>query len=167
MKRTLTSAALIIALLSVTLTPSCDKKDDPTGPAIFIGTALLLGLTVGGWFQHDRPETFPPLKYDVLRRGYGEGKFDASILSPSDRDWYRTEMMRDGDTITIWSESEIGVRAVLVDENGKYYPSDNYAPGSNFKIKAKAQDWTSYYLMVSGIQENAIGPYELHWEYGY
>lgn len=166
MKRAV-SVVLIVAMLSVNLmTAGCDNKGDATGPAIFIATALILGLTVGGWFQHDNPEPFPPIKYDMLPR-FGEGKFVGSILSPSERDWFRTEMLGPGDTITIWSKSDIGIRAVLVNEFGKYYPSDNHGPGSNFKIKVRAEEMTSYYLEVFGQPDGGIGPYMIYWEYGY
>jgi hypothetical protein len=166
MKRTL-SALLIVAMLGANLmVTGCETKGDPIGPAVFIATALILGLTVGGWFQHDNPEPFPPNIYDMLPR-FGEGKFNGSILSPGERDWYRTELMRPGDTITIWSKSDIGIRAVLVDEFGKYYPSDNHGPGSDFKIKVRAEEITSYYLEVFGQPDGGTGPYTLHWEYSY
>jgi hypothetical protein len=166
MKRAI-SAVLIISMLSLNLmTAGCDRKGDPAGPAVFIATVLILGLTVGGWFQHDKPEPFPPIKYDMLPR-FGEGEFGGSILSPGERDWYRTEMMRPGDTITIWSKSDIGIRAVLVDEFGKCYPSDNHGPGSDFKIKVRAEEITSYYLEVFGQSDRGIGPYTLYWQYGY
>jgi hypothetical protein len=166
MKRSITVVVLIIALMAATFTTGCDQKGDPTGPVIFIAAVLILGLTVGGWFQDDHEESFPPDKYDRLP-WYGDGRFEGSILSDWDKDWYRTELMRPGDRITIWSESEMGVRATLVDEHGKYVASDNYAPGSNFKIEIRATETMSYYLLVEGVTKEAQGPYTLYWQYGY
>jgi len=165
MKRTLTVLFLIVALLTVSLVPSCEKDGDPTGPALFLATVLILGITVGGWFDdNDDKDDFPPAKYDIMSR-HGEGKFVGSILSPNDRDWFRTEMMREGERLTVWSESQIGVRAVLFDEYGDYYSSTNYSPGTNFRFEIKAKEWMSYYLMVTGHDSDRTGPYTLYWKY--
>ncbi len=165
MKRITISILIILLLLSAMMTTSCDRKD-PTGPAIFLGAVIILGITVGGWFDDDYDEsTFPPEKYDVMSRYNQECKLDGSIVSDWDYDWYRTEMMHPGERITIWSESWIGVRAVMVDEYGRYYPTDNYGPGSNFKLEIKANEYTSYWLMVYGHEPLEKGSYEIHWRY--
>lgn len=166
MKKTLISILLIIALLSATTITGCEKNGDPTAPVIFIAAAIILGLTVGGWFQDDNDDPFPPEKYDMLD-WYGEGRFEGSIISDWDKDWYRTERMRAGDRITIWAESPMGVRATLVDEYGKYVSSDNYSPGSNFRIEIRATETMSYYLVVEGVSKEVQGPYTLYWQYSY
>lgn len=167
MKRTLTAIAIIVTLLTVTTVPSCEKKGDPTGPALFIATVLILGITVGGWFEEaTNDQDFPPDKYDILPR-YGENVFVGSILSGGENDWYRTDMLREGERFTIWSESNIGLRAVIIDEYGDYYSSTNYAPGSDFHMEIEARDWMSYFVLVTAHDEHASGPYELHWRYGY
>lgn len=167
MKRILTTIILIIALLTVTTVPACEKKGDPTAPALFLATVLILGITVGGWFDSDDDDAgFPPDKYDFLPR-YGDDNFAGSIISGGERDWYRTDMMRDGERFIVWSESDIGLRAVLFDEYGNYYSSTNTAPGSDFKIEIESREWMSYFLMVTSHSDGAFGPYELHWRYSH
>jgi len=164
MKRTLTAALLVMSIFLVTSVPSCDSKNDPTGPAIFLGAVILLGLTVGGWFDDDYDlNEFPPDKYDVLSF-YGDNYWEQSILSDWDKDWYRTEVLRPGEGIEIWSDSPMGVRGVLVDENGRYYPSDN-PPGTDFHLEIEAPTTMSYYLMVEGHYRDDQGPYTLYWHY--
>jgi hypothetical protein len=164
MRRTITVIALIVSMLTVSTVPSCTGKDgDPTGPAIFIATVLLLGITVGGWFDKDNDDPFPPNKYDVLPR-YGNGQLEASILTQLEEDWYRTEYMYQGEVFEVWAESPMGIRAVLVDENGRYYNSDN-APGTDFHFKIRAEQNTSYYIQVFTHDREVTGPYDLYWKY--
>jgi hypothetical protein len=98
---------------------------------------------------------------------YGDQHFNGSILSEWDKDWYRTEVLRPGERIRIWADSDIGVRASLVDERGRYISSDNWAPGSNFNIEVEATETTSYYLQVYAVNEGDQGPYTIYWKYTY
>ncbi len=168
MKRILTAAFLIVALMTVTTVPSCTtrKGSDPTGPALFLATVLILGLTVGGWLDTDEDESaFPPQKYDMLPR-FGEHEFGDSILEGDQINWYRTDMLREGDRFRVWSESDMGLRAVLFDDYGDHFCSTN-PPGTDFHVEVEAREWTSFYLMVTGHENGGRGPYRLYWEYSY
>lgn len=164
MRRIFLTVLLITALLFSATVPSCDNKDD-TSLAVFLGAVLILGVTMGGWFQNDWDDgpAYPPDKYDIMPI-YGPNNISGSIISDRDFDWYRTDLMRKGDRIEIWSESDIGVRASLVDEDGRYYPTDN-APGTDFHLEIQAPKTTTYYLMVYGFEPYVQGEYKIWWKY--
>ena len=165
MKRTLIVVILILALFTQLFTTGCTQKGDPTGPAIFVAAVLLTGIIFGGWFHHEHDDTFPPLKYDVLT-GWDSGYAPGTILSPDEFDWYRTETMRPGDRIKIWSESEIGVRANLIDDYGQYYPTTNTEPGTDFVLEIQAQTTGTFWLQVYGHPDStAQGQYRIYYQY--
>ncbi|MCX6647653.1 MAG: hypothetical protein NTY09_15020 [bacterium] len=166
MKRTLTVVILIIALSTQPFMTGCSQNGgDPTGPAIFVAAVLIAGIAFGGWFHHDHNDLFPPLKYDMLT-GWDSGFVSGSILGPGVYDWYRTETLRPGDRIKIWSESEIGVRANLIDEAGRTYPTTNTEIGSNFVLEVQATNTGSFYLQVFGHPDStAQGPYKVYYQY--
>jgi hypothetical protein len=167
MKKALLPLLLIFSLCLSPMNISCTAKGDPTGPAIFIAAVILLGATVGDWFSndHNNNDSFPPKKYDMLGR-FNSMEFNGSVLSPSDRDWYRTEPLHPGEIFTVWSQSNTGMRAVLIDEYGRSYPANNYQNGSDFKIQIQSQEYMSYYLMVYNHDGVSTANYTLHWEYG-
>ncbi|HEX9746298.1 MAG TPA: hypothetical protein VGB30_12805 [bacterium] len=162
------SAFLVLTLFTtLTLTSCTNKKGDPTGPLILIGAFILWGLTEGGWFSDDYDEEdFPPDHYLLLSSVHPEMSLDGTLVSEKDRDWYRTEFLHPGERIRIWSESYVGLRAVLIDENGRYFPSDNYQPGSDFSFEIEADKPISYYVMTMK-HENVPDyvQYEIHWKY--
>ena len=166
MTRRIIGIFLVLALMMPVTGTSCTKDGDPTGPLIMAAAILIMGITFSGWFQDDDPvDPFPPLKYDVLT-GWDSGYISGSILSPSESDWYRTELLRSGERIKIWSESDIGVRAKLIDEEGRYYSTDNTTPGSNFVLEVEATGRTSFYLQVKGhTGSHEQGPYRLYYQY--
>ena len=165
MKRTLTVVILILALSTQPMMSGCTKDGDPTGPAIFAATVLILGIAFGGWFHHEHDDIFPPLKYDELT-GWDTGFITGTILGPDENDWYRTEVLRPGDRIKIWSTGEVGVRANLIDEAGQYYPTTNTEHGSNFLLEVQAQNVGTFYLQVFGHPgSHAQGQYQIHYQY--
>lgn len=166
MKRTFIVILLIFTLTTQVPITGCTKDGDPTGPLIMAAAILIMGITFSGWFQHDDPaDPFPPLKYDVLT-GWDSGYISGSILSSNDTDWYRTELLRSGERIKIWSESDIGVRAKLIDEEGRYYSTENTTPGSNFVLEVEATGHTTFYLQVKGhTGSHEQGPYRLYYQY--
>ena len=98
--------------------------------------------------------------------GWDSGYISGSILSPNESDWYRTELLRSGERIKIWSESDIGVWANLIDEEGRYYRTDNTIPGSNFVLEVEATESTTFYLQVRGhANSHEQGPYRLYYQY--
>jgi hypothetical protein len=166
MKRVITILFLIVALTTQPiLSTGCTKDGDPTGPAIFVAAVLIMGIAFGGWFHHEHDDMFPPLKYDVLT-GWDSGCVTGTILGPDNYNWYRTEMLRPGDRIKIWSESEIGIRANLIDDFGNYYPTTNTEPGTDFILEIQPQVSTTYYLQVFGHPgSHAQGQYKIYYQY--
>jgi len=127
------------------------------------------GHEPGVFLQGIYEGNFPPNTYDVLTRDSCEVETENFLSSADDIDWYRTQELHPGDILRVRSECNVGLKAVVVDESGRIFISNNEAqPGSNFNLEIKSDCDTRLFIMVKGSVDKKLkepADYKIVWAY--
>jgi len=168
MRRIILTLMLIIALGTTPVITSCGGEGGLVGLSLF-GTVIVIGViawaVTSGMSDTALDIVYPPDDSSLLSRESRLNVIENSINTSVDHDWYKT-ILHEGDVLTVWSESNDGVKALLFDETGTYCRSDNLEPDSDFRIEIQAIKDTTLLLMVYNEYMEGPTDYELHWSYG-